>query len=200
MKITFIGGGNMANALIGGLILGFNHIFYPIQLLYINLVTDGIPALSLAFSPRDPHLMTQQPDRNMVLLKSHDRNYIFYLGVIGTILILGSFAIFLKYVGAGVAGTAAFTILTLIQSFILIDQWLSHRALHKHLLHLLSPVFFFAFLFPFFTQFAIVTHPTLSAWFKIVPISAPMYGILILISALSFVGIKGVKMVLRSSS
>lgn len=187
-----------AFALIGGLILGFSHIFYPIQLLYINLVTDGIPALSLAFSPRDPHLMSQKPDRDMVLLQSHERNYIFYLGVIGTILILGSFAIFLKYFDAGMAGTAAFTVLTLIQSFILIDQWLSHRELHKHFSHLLSPVFFFAFLFPFFTQFAIVTHPTLANWFKIVPISAPMYGILILISALSFGGIKGVKMVLRT--
>ena len=91
----------------------------------------------------------------------------------------------------------AFTILTLIQSFILIDQWLSHRALHKHLFHLLSPVFILAFLFPFLTQFAIVTHPTLAAWFKIVPVSPPMFGVLILISALSFGGIKGVKMILR---
>ncbi|MBI4973036.1 cation-translocating P-type ATPase [Candidatus Roizmanbacteria bacterium] len=186
-----------AFALIGGLVLGFHDIFFPIQLLYINLVTDGIPALSLAFSPRDPHLMAQKPDRDMVLLKSHERSYIFYLGVIGTVLILGSFGIFMKYFGAGMAGTAAFTILTLIQSFILIDQWLSHRSLHKHLPHLLSPVFFFAFLFPFFTQFAIVTHPTLAAWFKIAPVSPLMYGVLILISALSFVGIKGVKMVLK---
>ena len=189
-----------AFALIGGLILGFNHIFFPIQLLYINLVTDGIPALSLAFSPRDPHLMTQRPDRDMVLLKSHERKYIFYLGMIGTVLILGSFGIFLKYFGAGVAGTAAFTILTLIQSFILIDQWLSHQSLHRNLAHLLRPVFIMAFLFPFFTQFFIVTHPTFASWFKIVPVSPLMFGVLILISALSFGGIKGVKMVLQKFS
>ena len=185
-----------AFALIGGLILGFNHIFYPIQLLYINLVTDGIPALSLAFSPRDPHLMAQEPDRKMVLLGSHERNYIFSLGVIGTVLILGSFGAYFKHGGPSIAGTAAFTVLTLIQSFILIDQWLSHRALHRHLSHLLSPVFFFAFLFPFFTQFAIVTHPTLAAWFKIAPVSPPVFGVLVLISSLSFVGIKGMKTVL----
>ena len=47
---------NLAEALtiLCGLFLGIPHLLYPIQLLYINLVTDGLPALAIPFSPEIP--------------------------------------------------------------------------------------------------------------------------------------------------
>jgi len=184
-----------AIALIGGLLLGFNHIFFPIQLLYINLVTDGIPALSLGFSPRNPHLMSEKPDRSMTLLKPHERKYILYLGIIGALLILISFLVFLRFTTDGIADAAAFSVLTLMQSFILIDLWLSHRSLHTNLSHLLTPVFLVAFSFPFLTQFFIVITPSIAKWFKISAVSPTTYVIFVFISSLSFIGIKLVKKV-----
>jgi len=191
---------NMTEALvlIGGLVLGFNHIFFPIQLLYINLVTDGIPALSLAFSPRDPHLMQQSPEKTLTLLKKHDRTHIIFMSLMGSVLILGSFFLFLTYYGDGVADAAAFSVLTLIQSFILIDLWISNRSLHKHILSLTNPVFLIAFIFPFITQYIIVAHPIAAVWFKIAPVSWKTYLIFIGISSFMMLGFRAKKYFLKS--
>jgi P-type Ca2+ transporter type 2C len=182
-----------AIALIAGLLLGQGHIFYPIQLLYINLVTDGIPALSLAFSPRNPRLMHEAPDKSMTLIKPNERVYISLVGAMGTVLILASYYLFYPQGGETLGGTAAFTVLTLIQSFIYLDLWLSHRSLHQNANRLISPIFLFSFTFPFVAQIIIVTTPFLASWFKVAPVGMGTFLIFAIISAFSFFGIKLIK-------
>ncbi|MFA5136592.1 MAG: cation-translocating P-type ATPase [Patescibacteria group bacterium] len=186
-----------AISLIGGMLFGFSHIFYPIQLLYINLVTDGIPALSLAFSPRNPGLMKEKPDTTLTLLKAYERKYILLVGLMGTVLILTGFYLFLRVVSEASAYTAAFSILTLIQSFILVDLWLSHQSLHKNTRSLLSPIFLFSFGFPFAAQLLIVMTPQIAQWFKVTTVSFPTYLVFIFISSLSFIGIKLLKRMVK---
>ena len=178
-----------ALVLIGGLLLGYPHILYPIQLLYINLVTDGIPALSLAFSPRDPHLMNTTPDKQLSLLKKHELTYIILVGVWGTLLILASFLLF--------SYAAAFTVLTLMQSFILLDLWLTHHPLHKNIQKLFSPLLLVSFGFPFVTQLLILRIPLLALWFKIPTVSFSTYFIFIILSSLTLVGIKMIKKIVK---
>jgi Ca2+-transporting ATPase len=185
-----------AITLIGGMLMGFNHILFPIQLLYINLVTDGVPALSLAFSPRTGHLMTEKPQRELELLRKKEQLYILLVGIITSIITLFSYWYFLK-TSEGIAKAAVFSVLTLIQSFIYVDLWLSHRSLHTHLRTLISPMFLGAFLFPFFTQLAIVRIPSFSHVFNISPASYAQFGQFILLSALVLVGIRGVKKVIH---
>jgi len=181
-----------AITLIGGMILGFNHILFPIQLLYINLVTDGIPALSLAFSPRASHIMTEKPQKEMTLLQKKEQLYILLVGIVTSIITLFSYWYFLK-TSEGIAKAAVFSVLTLIQSFIYIDLWVSHRHLHTQLKTLLSPVFLASFLFPFFTQIFIVRVPMISKVFNISSVSYTQFGAFILLSACVLVGIRGVK-------
>ncbi len=181
-----------AITLIGGMLLGFNHILFPIQLLYINLVTDGIPALSLAFSPRASHLMSEKPQKELELLQNKEKLYILLVGIFTSIITLFSYWIFLGF-SVGIARAAVFSVLTLIQSFIYVDLWLSHQPLHTHLKTFLSPVFFAAFLFPFVTQLLIVRVPIIAQAFSISPSTYVQFGIFILLSASVLLGIRGIK-------
>lgn len=52
--------GEMLLMLISGL-LGWPAPLLPVQLLWINLVTDGLPALALAMEPPEPDLMRRRP-------------------------------------------------------------------------------------------------------------------------------------------
>jgi len=177
-----------AIALIGSMIFGINHLFYPIQFLYINLVTDGLPALSLAFSPKDKKVMTYPPEQELTILKPFDKKYILAVGLWGTILVISGYFIWGK--------TAAFTILTLIQSFILIDLWLSHHSLHHHFRELKKPIFLASFIFPFITQYVIVKFNLLATVFKITPVSLILYLQFIVFASMILAGIKLIKKLL----
>jgi Ca2+-transporting ATPase len=159
-------------------------------------VTDGVPALSLAFSPRAEHLMAEKPQRELELLQKKEQRYILLVGMITSVITLFSYWYFLGS-SEGIARAAVFSVLTLIQSFIYVDLWLSHRSLHTHLKTLLSPVFLASFFFPFCTQLLIVKTPVISKVFSISPASYAQVGIFIFLSALVLVGIRGVKKIIH---
>lgn len=182
-----------AISLLFGLILGIPTLFLPIQLLFINLITDGVPALSLAFSPRQLRVMNQPPKKEMTLLEGFDKKYIFLVGSMSAILVLFAYYYFERM---GIGRTAAFCVLTLIQSFIFVDLWLSHRSLRKHVFYLISPIFILAFIFPFITQFLIVKFSFLSLLFKIEAVPFNIYFQFILVSAAVFLGTKLIKRII----
>ena len=183
-----------AIALIIGLILGLPTLFYPIQLLYINLVTDGLPALMLSFSPRDPNLMNISPEKEMVLLKKKDQYYIGAVGITGAILVIISYYIFTTQ---KLGSTAAFSVLTLIQSFVFIDLWLSHRHIHENLTHLVTPLFFLGFAIPVVLQFIILSHPVSAGIFKVLPVSFIIFIELLIVSFFILISIKLVKKIIK---
>ncbi|MCR4276620.1 MAG: HAD-IC family P-type ATPase, partial [Candidatus Roizmanbacteria bacterium] len=183
-----------AVALLIGLILGLPTLFYPIQLLYINLVTDGLPALMLSFSPKDSGLMSITPEKEMVLLKNKDRSYIGAVGIVGATLVVASYYIFN---GQKLGGTAAFSVLTIIQSFVFIDLWLSHRHIHENIRHLFMPLFIFAFILPLILQFIILSHPFSASIFKVSSVPTSIFFEFIGLSALVLVGIFMVKKLIK---
>jgi len=181
-----------AVSLVIALVLGLPTLFYPIQLLYINLVTDGLPALMLSFSPRNTNLMTISPQKEMVLLKRKDQSYIFLVGLIGACLVVFSYFLY----GNNFGKTAAFSVLTMVQSFVFIDLWLSHRPIHKHFIHLLSPVFLLGFIIPLVFQLIILIHPFTANIFKVTSVPIWVYFEFIGLSFLVLFGIKGVKKII----
>jgi Ca2+-transporting ATPase len=110
-------------------------LFLPLlaaQLLWINLVTDGPPALALGIDPKDPDVMEREPrQRGTGVLTAHDW---WRLAGIGLVMMVGTLAVLDAYYPGGLftlfatgtgpnaadeahARTMAFTTLMLFQLF-----------------------------------------------------------------------------------
>ncbi len=111
-----------------------------VQILWINLVTNGPPALALGVDPREPDAMLAPPrPRDESVVNSRVFKLIFVVGLvsgIGGLLILdayfpGGFTTFRGHVGIDYARTMAFVVLTLFQ---LMDS-LNFRDLRRSILN-----------------------------------------------------------------
>ena len=99
-------------------LLGMPLPLLPIQILWMNLVTDGIPALALAVDPKAPDLMKRRPRKPEARLLSGNR--LAAIGAEGLMLsaiALGAFAYSLYGLNQDVeqARTVAFTVLVVVQ-------------------------------------------------------------------------------------
>jgi Ca2+-transporting ATPase len=59
-------------------VLGLPLPLLPAQILWINLVTDGLPALALAVDPKDPALMQRPPRRPEARILERDRVFLMF--------------------------------------------------------------------------------------------------------------------------
>jgi len=75
---------------LGGIVLGLPYILLPLQILWINLVTDVAPALALALDPAEPDVMSRPPKNRLedILTRRHIANIVFY----GLVISSGVFA------------------------------------------------------------------------------------------------------------
>ncbi len=165
-------------------------ILQPLQLLYINIVTDGLPAIALAFAPNDKKLITQPPRKKLTILDIVDYKYIFYVGLLIVLLIIP--LIFIKE-----SLTLIFSVMIFIQQFILIDLFLSHRHIIPNIKLLFSKIFIISFLFPFILHPLLIYNPFLNKVFEVHPI--PLIELLLfsLYSGIILVGIRGIKEFLK---
>src|SRR5690606_31539226 len=100
-------------SLLGGLSLGFPALMFPLQLLYVNLISDGVPALALGFTPRNEYVMKEKPEHHSNLLPNGSIQYILSVGIVASILIVGSYMYYYNQ-AESLARTAAFSILAII--------------------------------------------------------------------------------------
>jgi len=114
--------GEVATMFIATLIFvdpGMLPFLLPIQILWINLVTDGLPALALGMEPTDPGVMDRAPrDPNKSPIT---RNMAYRIAIIGIVMAVGTLlAFWIEYTETGnvtSARTVAFCTLVLFQLF-----------------------------------------------------------------------------------
>jgi Ca2+-transporting ATPase len=76
----------------GALIAGFPLPILPAQILWINLVEDGLPDIALAMEPKEKDLMDQKPKRHDVpLLTGEMKSIIFIVGILTDLILLALF-------------------------------------------------------------------------------------------------------------
>jgi Ca2+-transporting ATPase len=153
-------------------LLGLPLPLLPIQILWMNLVTDGVPALALAVDPKAPDLMKRPPRRPEARLLDGGRLLaIGGEGLILAALALGAFSYSLYGLHQGLdqARTVAFTVMVVAQLVHAFncrsDRWSlfqlgvgTNRAL------------VWAVLLSLAVQIAVLTVPAVSSVFKVAPL------------------------------
>lgn len=199
IKYLLAGNLNEAMTILVGLLLGLPPLLIPIQILFINLLSDGVPALVFAFSPRDKTIMQRKPNKLMRLLSSFDIAYIIFIGITGAMIVIASYFIFADG-DQMVERAVVFATLTMIQSFIYFDLWVSHGSLRANYKRYLSKIFFFAFFLPIVSQFIITQVPFIAKLFEVSTLSLPIFLLLVLVCSTRMLATKAIKLLLHKLS
>ena len=166
-----------------GLILGFKSPLLAIQLLWINLVTDSLPAIGIGLEPAEKGIMKRKPvNPKKGIFADGLWNKIVVEGIMIGMLTLVAFSIGNRYFGLEVGRTMAFLsmgLLELIHSFnIKSEQSIFKTGIMENKFLIGS------FLLGTIIQLAVAIIPTLAQIFKLVPLNTLQWVITIGISIL----------------
>lgn len=102
-----------------GILMGMPIVLLPTQVLLVNLVTDGLPAIALGVEPTDPQVMEEPPrKKNESFFSGGLLSKIIFRGIMIGLCTLGCFVLFLN-IGAGLAVARTGALFTLVTSQLL---------------------------------------------------------------------------------
>ncbi|MBP6993724.1 cation-translocating P-type ATPase [Candidatus Woesebacteria bacterium] len=169
-------------AVVGGMLLGWPFILTPLQLLYINLVTDGLPAIALAVTPKHTGIMRQKPRMGKNIFDRLDVVWFLEVSSLTAVTTLVAFWVGQKVGNLELARAMAFTTIILVQQFILLDVWVRNNSfLQKKIFT--DKIFLISFIGPLILQPLLIYIPFLSGVFKISQISYIQMVFVIALSA-----------------
>jgi Ca2+-transporting ATPase len=177
-------------------LLGLPIPLLPIQILWINLVTDGLPGLALAAEPEESGLMSRPPRPPQESVFAHGLAlHVLWVGPLMAALTLGTQAWSL-YGGSAHWQTMVFTVLCLAQ----LAHVLAIRSERDSLFSLglfSNMALFGAVVVTFGLQMATIYVPSLNEVFKTVPLSPSELAMAVGIAAVVFAAVEGEKWLRR---
>jgi Ca2+-transporting ATPase len=171
----------------------------PLQLLWLNLLTDGLLGLGLGVEPAEKHTMQRPPRSKTESLFSGGMGaYIARVGLLIGVVALGIGA---AYYHADDSGDKTWqTMIFTTLAFLQIGQALASRSTDESLFTLglrSNPLLLFMAVLVFGLQLVAVYMPFFDEFFKIEPLSAAELALSIALGSLAFVGIEIEKWALR---
>jgi P-type Ca2+ transporter type 2C len=154
-----------------------------IQLLWINLLTDGLPALALGVEPTDPDVMHERPRSADERIITSGRAISMFM--IGSVMALGTLLIYynaLVRTGDGrYAGTMAFTSLVMFQLCNVLNVKSETKSIFRSRITK-NPWLLIAIASSLLLQLIVIYTP-FSSYLKTVPLSLADWGILLIVAS-----------------
>jgi Ca2+-transporting ATPase len=173
----------------------------PIHILWVNLVTDGLPALALGVDPTDKKIMNRSPRNiNESVLTRHMGGIIFMQGAFIAFCSLLAFSLvyFVEKEGIERARTASFIVLACSQLFHSFNCRSSRESIFT--LGFLSNIkLVYATLVSFLLQMAVVYVPFLQTIFRTQPLGLFDWVMVLIISSFPLWAMELVKLYKRKN-
>ncbi len=160
-------------------------ILVAIQILFMNLVTDNLPAITLGLNPSSRESMLEKPRKNSQILNVNLIILLISTGIIMTILTLSSFFLVFNIIGETTEHartTALFTLISLEIVSAYNFRSFKRGVLNRHLMA--NPYLFYASAISLIATFAIIYVPQLNGIFETIPIGIYDIGVAVVLSLL----------------
>lgn len=169
----------------------------PVHILWINLVTDGLPGLAMAFELEEPDVMKKPPrPLNQSIFAENLGWYIFWVGTLLGLLTLSAYQLSHFLGWDAQATTIAFTVLCLAQ----LGNALAIRSEKYSIFSLgffTNRTLIFSILVTFALQLLLIYHPFFNKLFKTVPLSLPQITLALVFSCVVFIAVEIEKFLIR---
>ena len=177
-------------------LIGWPLPLLPIHILWVNLVTDGLPALALGMDPIEPGIMSRPPrKKDEPVVPVGRAGLILLQGLFIALCVLAAFSFVLFIEGEGIirARTAAFIVLCCAQLFHALNCRSQTSSFFPGMLT--NPWLILAVLFSFILQMVVVYYPPVQLVFKTEALGLADWLMVLVLSSLPLWGMEIVKLV-----
>ena len=174
------------------ILIGWPLPLIAIQILWVNLLTDGLPGLALGLDPFDKEIMKKQPRKKKEGII--DKEVIQNILIVGIVMCIGTLSMFYMYdIGTMKAKSVAFTTLIVFQLF----NVLTYRAKNFAINIKTSKFLIGSVIISILMQFAVLYTPFLNTAFKTVPLAPIDWLWVVLVSSTLYIILEVRKMVIN---